>query len=109
MNELKSADDIRELANAFRESRILLSAIELNIFSVIDKHLIPTEEISNKINTDLRATDRLLNALCAMGLLKKSKESFTTLIWLQNILLKINLILWEIFFIQIISGSYGVI
>ncbi|MCZ7609515.1 MAG: acetylserotonin O-methyltransferase [Ignavibacterium sp.] len=76
MKEIKSSDDIREIANAFRESRILLSAIELNIFSIIDKHLIPAEEISNKINTDIRATDRLLNALCAMGLLKKVKGKF---------------------------------
>jgi len=76
MKEIKSSEDIREIANAFRESRILLSAIELGIFSVIDKHLISAEDVAKKINTDTRATDRLLNALCAMGLLKKAKGRF---------------------------------
>jgi len=76
MKEIKSSEDIREIANAFRESRILLSAIELGIFSVIDKHLISAEDVAKKINTDTRVTDRLLNALCAMGLLKKVKGRF---------------------------------
>lgn len=76
MNELKSADDIRELANAFRESRALLTSIELKIYSVLDKHMMTSDEVSKKINSDTRATDRLMNALCAMGLLKKVHGKF---------------------------------
>jgi len=76
MKEIKSQEDIRELANAFRESRVLLSAIELRIFTVLDHHMMTSEEISKKINSDQRATDRLLNALCAIGLLKKVHEKF---------------------------------
>jgi len=76
MKEIKSAGEIRDIANAFRESRILLSSIELGIFTIIDKHMMSAEEVSEKINADPRAASRLMNALCAMGLLKKVKGKF---------------------------------
>ena len=76
MKEIKSNEDIRELAYSFRESRVLLSAVELKIFTVLDKHLITSDEVSKKINADPRATNRLINALCGMGLLKKVKDKF---------------------------------
>ncbi len=76
MKEIKSIEDIRELANSFRESRTLLTAFELKIFTLLDKHMLPSEEIAKKINADARATDRLMNALCAMGLLKKVHGKF---------------------------------
>jgi len=76
MKEIKSPEDIRELANSFRQSRVLLSAVELKIFTVLDRHMMTSEELSSIINTDSRATDRLLNALCGMGILKKIKGKF---------------------------------
>ena len=76
MKEIKSPEDIRELANAFRASRVLLSAFELKIFTVLDKHMMTSEDVSQKVNTDARATDRLMNALCGMGLIKKVKRKF---------------------------------
>jgi ubiquinone/menaquinone biosynthesis C-methylase UbiE len=76
MNEIKSAEDIRELANAFRESRTFLTAFELKIFSVLDNHMMTADEVARKINSDPRATDRLMNALCAMGILKKVHGKF---------------------------------
>ena len=76
MEPIKSAGDIRELANSFRASRILLTGFELKIFTVLNKHMMTSEEISSKINADPRATDRLLNALCAIGVIKKVKEKF---------------------------------
>jgi len=76
MQEIKSRDDILQIANSFRASRVLLSAVELKIFTVLDKHMMTSGDVSSKINTDFRATDRLLNALCAIGILKKVKEKF---------------------------------
>ncbi len=76
MKDINTPDDIRELANAFRESRVLLSAVELKIFTVLDKHMMTSSEVSDKIKADKRATDRLMNALCGMGLLKKVKGKF---------------------------------
>jgi SAM-dependent methyltransferase len=76
MKDINTPDDIRELANAFRESRVLLSAVELKVFTVLDKHMMTSSEVSDKIKADTRATDRLMNALCGMGLLKKVKGKF---------------------------------
>ncbi len=76
MKEIISAEQIRETAYSFQESRILLTAFELRIFTILDKHMISSEEVSKKINTDNRATNRLLNALCGMGLLRKVKDKF---------------------------------
>jgi len=76
MKDINSAEDIRELANAFKESRVLLSAVELKIFTALDKHIMTSEEISQKINTDTNATDRLMNVLCSIGLLKKVHGKF---------------------------------
>jgi ubiquinone/menaquinone biosynthesis C-methylase UbiE len=76
MKDIKSPDDIRELANVFRESRVLLSAVELKVFTVLDKHMMNSSEVSVKIKADARATDRLMNALCGIGLLKKVKGKF---------------------------------
>lgn len=76
MKEIKSPEDIRDITNSFRLSRVLLSAFELKIFTVLDKHMMTSDEISGKLDTDNRATDRLLNALCGMGILKKVKGKF---------------------------------
>jgi len=76
MEEIKSPENIRDIANAFRASRVLLTAFELKIFTVLDKHMMTPEEVSQKLNTDTRATDRLMNALCGMGILKKVKGKF---------------------------------
>lgn len=76
MKEINSAEDIRELANSFRDSRVLLTAIELKIFTLLGTHMMTSDEIAQKLNADSRATDRLMNALCAMGLLKKTHGKF---------------------------------
>ena len=76
MKEINSAEDIRELVNSFRESRVLLTAIELKIFTVLSTHMMTSDEVAKKINADLRAANRLMNALCAMGILKKIHGKF---------------------------------
>jgi ubiquinone/menaquinone biosynthesis C-methylase UbiE len=76
IKEITSPEHIQEIANSFRESRILLTAFELSIFTILDKHMMTSEEVSEKINSDSRATDRLMNALCGMGLLRKVKGKF---------------------------------
>lgn len=69
-------ENIRTIANAFQHSKILLTAIELDLFSVIDKHMLTSNEVSQKLNTDERATDRLMNALYTMGFLRKVRGKF---------------------------------
>lgn len=75
-NEIFTPEAIRNLATAFQQSRVLLTAVELEIFTILDKHLMYSEEVAQKIKCDIRATDRLMNALVGLGLLKKIHGKF---------------------------------
>ncbi len=75
-NTVMSADKLRDMAFAFRESRILLTAYELGIFTLLEGKSKTSQEISEILETDPRATDRLMDALCAMGLLIKKNNKF---------------------------------
>ena len=72
-----SEDQIRERALAFQGSRVLLSACELGLFTVLGDGERSKEEVAMTLKTESRATDRLLNALCALGLVKKKNGRFS--------------------------------
>ncbi len=61
---------------AFRPARVLLTAFEMDVFSAIAGGAGTSVEIAELIHANVRATDRLLNALCAMGFLRKRGTSF---------------------------------
>ena len=67
---------IRDLAMSFQSSRILLTAVELRLFSLIEDGGLTSAEVAGRAATHPRATDRLLNALCAMRLLTKREGRF---------------------------------
>jgi SAM-dependent methyltransferase len=67
---------IRELAMGFQASRVLLTAVELRVFSVLADEGLTSAEIAGRVGGDPRATDRLLNAVCALGLLNKRGGRF---------------------------------
>lgn len=69
-------EDIHSLARGFQESRVFLTAFELDIFTVIGNNEMSSAEIAGKIKADSRATDRLLNALCVTGAIKKENNKF---------------------------------
>ena len=69
-------DEIRALANSFQQSRILLTAVELDLFTILDKHMLTSAEVAKQINTNERATDRLMNALVGLGFIRKLKNKF---------------------------------
>ena len=75
-NGESSWGDIRAIASGFRASRILLSAYELGIFTALGDEEKTAEQVAESIGTDTRATDRLMNALCAIGLLEKNGTLF---------------------------------
>lgn len=72
-----SAGRIMELSGAYQTSRVFLTAYELDVFSVLGDKKKTSGEVATAINADLRGTDRLLNALCALELLTKSGDHFT--------------------------------
>ncbi len=59
------------MANSFRHSRILLTAIELDVFSQLGKARMSAKEIALRLNTNPRATAILLNALVGLRFLRK--------------------------------------
>jgi len=69
-------DRIWETARAFQASRVLLTAVELNIFGALGADERGSAEVAEALGTDPRATDRLMNALVALGLLEKEGGRF---------------------------------
>ncbi len=72
-----SVNAILEIANAFQKSKILLTACELEIFSVLGDEPKTSKEVAYESGTDERAVDRLMNALCSMKLLEKNGNKFS--------------------------------
>ncbi len=69
---------ILKLARQFMESRILLSAAEMNIFSHLDGTPSTAENLADRLHVDLRGLTILLDALTAMDLLSKQEDTYIT-------------------------------
>jgi len=70
------AKEILELSRNFMESRILLSAAEMDLFSLLSSTPLTAKEVAARTQGDPRALTVLLNALAAMELLTKEQEKF---------------------------------
>ncbi len=68
-------DQLVECARSFQESRVLLTAVELDLFTAVGRGA-RAADVAGKLKTDPRATEMLLNALVALGALSKSKDIF---------------------------------
>lgn len=76
MASFQTPGQFRDFVYTFQQSRIILSAYELDLFSIIGSRPKTSQHIANTAETDERATDRLLNALVAIGLLEKENGLF---------------------------------
>lgn len=76
MPSFQNPAQFREYVYGFQPARIILSAYELGLFSVIGNGALSAAEVAEKAGTNERATDRLLNALVAIGLLNKESGRF---------------------------------
>jgi (2Fe-2S) ferredoxin/predicted O-methyltransferase YrrM len=68
-------DEWNERMRAFQESRTILTAIELDAFSALGDGA-TAGEAASRMSTDVRATEMLLNALAAIGLVTKQDGVF---------------------------------
>ena len=75
--DITQPGQLLELVNTFRVSRIILSAAELKVFDQLNGTGISSVELATLLGTNPRATDRLLNVLVSIGLLRKAKSVFT--------------------------------
>ncbi len=85
-----SPSTITDSVYAFREARVLLTAYELDLFSLLGSGWKSSEEVARLAETNPRATDRLLNALCASGYLVKRKGEFSNTPLASRFLVKGN-------------------
>lgn len=71
-----SPEKLLRIARQFMESRILLSAVEMNIFTLLDEKPATATDLALRMNADLRGLTILLDALAAMGLISKQKDVY---------------------------------
>ena len=68
--------DLARLATGHVEARIVQAAVELGIFDAIGNDAFEAGTVANSLNLEPRATELMLNALTALGLLRKQADRF---------------------------------
>jgi predicted O-methyltransferase YrrM len=76
LQAITTKKELTQTVYGFRASRIILTAFELGLFTKLADKAMSSERLAKIIGADGRATERLLNALCPLGLLKKNKGQF---------------------------------
>lgn len=71
-------DDLSEQVRGYMPSRVLLTALELDVFTAVQQAAAPpsAEVLAGTLGTDLRATRILLDALVALGVLAKKAGTY---------------------------------
>jgi len=69
--------DIMTAARAFMPSRVILTAAELDLFSIIQDSPTTAEKIADRFGFDTRALERLLDCLVTFGLLQKNGGAYS--------------------------------
>ena len=68
-------DSLGQIARGFQASRVLLTAVELDLFTAVGSGS-TAAEVAVRLSADTRAVEMLLNALVALGLLTKEGATF---------------------------------
>ena len=69
------ADELERKLRSYRETRVLLTAIELNVFTAVGGGA-TAGEVAARLGTEPRATEMLLNALVALEMLHKRQDVY---------------------------------
>ena len=78
MSEKHSDDSILKLVRGFMASRVIISAAELDLFTLLVPKPLTADSVADLIGADLRGITILLDALCALGFLVKTNGSYRT-------------------------------
>lgn len=73
---IKTFDDFRNIALLYQYSRVILSALELNLFSVLDSRTWPIAKLAVRLKVSVRGLDILCRNLAALGLLVKKGSAY---------------------------------
>jgi SAM-dependent methyltransferase len=74
---ITSIKDLGAAVYGFRRSCIILTAFEIGLFSSLAEKSLTAPQVARLIGADPRACDRLLNALCVLGLVRKTGGCFS--------------------------------
>ncbi len=74
---MERKEDIMAVARAFMRSRIILTAAELDLFTIIQDSFTSAEKIAQRYGFDLRALERVLDCLVTFGLLRKDQGVYS--------------------------------
>ncbi|HZD40823.1 MAG TPA: methyltransferase dimerization domain-containing protein, partial [Terriglobales bacterium] len=80
MNGYKATMDFAELASLASghfEARIIQAAVELGVFEALRGQSLAASSVAAALSTDPRATELLLDALTALGLLHKTENQYS--------------------------------
>ena len=69
-------EEILKLARNFMEARVLLTAAELDLFTLLSEHPTSADVLAQHLQADRRALTMLLDALAALGLLTKADGQY---------------------------------
>src|SRR5690242_19882027 len=71
----RSCSELVDIMRGFQESRVLLTAVELDAFTAVGAGA-TAEQVSSRLGSNARATETLLNALVSIGALSKKGHIF---------------------------------
>jgi 2-polyprenyl-3-methyl-5-hydroxy-6-metoxy-1,4-benzoquinol methylase len=78
-NPLISDDSVQAIfgiAKAYQQSKVLLTALELDLFTALADTEKTCEELASDIDAKPEALEKLLNALCALNLMEKNISTY---------------------------------
>lgn len=73
---IKTFDDFRNIALLYQYSRVILSALELDLFSVLGSRAWPIASLARRLKVSDRGLDVLCRNLAALGLLVRKGSSY---------------------------------
>ena len=76
-NQIQTPDDLVGIVTAFRQSQIILTGFSLGVFTALGGRSQSSTALAKRLKVNERGLDRLMNALCALGLLKKNRGLFS--------------------------------
>ncbi len=86
--QMTTPDELLKRTAAFRQSRIILTAFELGVFTALASRKRTSVDVAKALRVDERGLDRLMNALCALGLLRKRGQRFSNTPFSEHYLIK---------------------
>lgn len=71
------ADDVLELGRSYQSAALLAAAADLDLFGVLGRDSLTAGEVTQRLDSDLRGTTILLDALASIGLLRKAGDAYS--------------------------------